>query len=84
MDWGRLVPYQRRMLSGKLTEEHDVPVEDIFSVSDQVVCISGASRGLGKGLAQMFAERGAHVVIASYDAAELAKARLNSHATAFP
>jgi NAD(P)-dependent dehydrogenase (short-subunit alcohol dehydrogenase family) len=49
-------------------------VEDIFSVSDQVVCISGASRGLGKGLARMFAERGAHVVIASYDAAELAKA----------
>jgi NAD(P)-dependent dehydrogenase (short-subunit alcohol dehydrogenase family) len=47
---------------------------DIFSVSDQAVCISGASRGLGKGLARMFAEYGPHVVIASYDAAELAQA----------
>jgi NAD(P)-dependent dehydrogenase (short-subunit alcohol dehydrogenase family) len=50
-------------------------VDDIFSVRDQVVCISGASRGLGKGLARMFAERGAHVVIGSYDAAELAGAQ---------
>ncbi|TKC91747.1 hypothetical protein FAZ69_04720 [Trinickia terrae] len=32
-------------------------VRDIFSVRDQVVCISGASRSLGKGLARMFAER---------------------------
>lgn len=45
--------------------------KDIFSVADQVVCISGASRGLGKGLARMFAERGARVVIGSWDAAEL-------------
>ncbi|MFM0120296.1 SDR family NAD(P)-dependent oxidoreductase [Paraburkholderia sp. RL18-101-BIB-B] len=36
--------------------------------------MSGASRGLGKGLARMFAEYGAHVVIASYDATELAQA----------
>ncbi|AQH01472.1 oxidoreductase [Burkholderia sp. KK1] len=49
--------------------------EDIFGVKDQVVCISGASRGLGKGLARMFAERGAHVVIGSYDANELAAAQ---------
>ena len=50
-------------------------VQNIFSVEDQVVCISGASRGLGKGLARMFAERGAHVVIASWDSTELASAQ---------
>ncbi|QTD92048.1 SDR family NAD(P)-dependent oxidoreductase [Burkholderia anthina] len=49
--------------------------DDIFAVKDQVVCISGASRGLGKGLARMFAERGAHVVIGSYDARELSAAQ---------
>lgn len=48
---------------------------DIFSVDDQVVCISGASRGLGKGLARMFAERGAHVIISSWDGDELAAAQ---------
>lgn len=50
-------------------------VRDIFSVSGQVVCISGASRGLGKGLARLFAERGAHVVIAAPDQGELAAAQ---------
>ena len=48
---------------------------DIFAVKDQVVCISGASRGLGKGLARMFAVRGARVVIGSHDAFELGSAR---------
>ncbi|WP_218573858.1 SDR family NAD(P)-dependent oxidoreductase [Pseudomonas yangonensis] len=50
-------------------------IEDIFSVKGQVVCISGASRGLGKGLAVMFAERGAHLVLASWDRAELLLAK---------
>lgn len=49
--------------------------EDIFSVKDKVVCVSGASRGLGKGLARMFAERRAHVIIGSYDKQELASAQ---------
>jgi NAD(P)-dependent dehydrogenase (short-subunit alcohol dehydrogenase family) len=48
---------------------------DLFSVENRVVCISGASRGLGKGLATMIAERGAQVVIASWDHAELSAAR---------
>jgi len=48
---------------------------DLFSVENRVVCISGASRGLGKGLATMFAERGAQVVIASWDHAELSAAQ---------
>lgn len=51
-------------------------VEDMFSVRNQVVCVSGASRRLGKGFAMMFAERGAHVVIGSHDAADRASAQV--------
>lgn len=47
---------------------------DIFSVSDQVVCITGSSRGLGKTLAKGFAERGAKVVLTSFNEAELQQA----------
>jgi len=36
---------------------------DLFSVQDQIVLISGASRGIGRAIAQGFAERGATVVI---------------------
>ena len=35
---------------------------------NQVVCITGAGRGLGFGMAQAFAAQGAHVVIAEIDA----------------
>src|ERR1700722_13398026 len=44
---------------------------DIFSVKDQVVCITGSSRGLGKTLARGFAERGATVVLTSFNEPEL-------------
>jgi NAD(P)-dependent dehydrogenase (short-subunit alcohol dehydrogenase family) len=37
--------------------------EDLFSVQDQVVLISGASRGIGRAIAKGFADRGAKVVI---------------------
>ena len=37
--------------------------EDIFSVKDQVMLISGASRGIGLAVARGFAERGATVVM---------------------
>jgi len=37
--------------------------EDIFSVQDQVMLISGASRGIGLAIARGFAQRGATVVM---------------------
>lgn len=45
--------------------------KDLFSVENKVVCISGSSRGLGKAIAQGFAERGAKVLISSWDSEEL-------------
>lgn len=46
-------------------------VKDLFSVENKVVCISGSSRGLGKAIAQGFADRGAKVLISSWDSEEL-------------
>lgn len=48
-------------------------VEDLFSVKGQVVLVSGASRGIGRGIAQEFAERGATVVITGRVAETLEK-----------
>ena len=47
-------------------------VKNLFSVANKVVCISGSSRGLGKAIAQGFAERDAKVIISSWDREELA------------
>jgi gluconate 5-dehydrogenase len=43
----------------------------LFSVADQVVLVSGGSRGIGKALAQGFAQHGAQVWISSRDEASL-------------
>lgn len=43
----------------------------LFSVADQVVLVSGGSRGIGRAIAQGFAERGATVVITGRDAKTL-------------
>ncbi|MCA9077787.1 MAG: SDR family oxidoreductase [Planctomycetaceae bacterium] len=45
--------------------------DSLFDVSDQVVLVSGGSRGIGKALARGFAERNALVVIAGREAATL-------------
>ncbi|MCS1411540.1 MAG: Gluconate 5-dehydrogenase [Verrucomicrobia subdivision 3 bacterium] len=47
------------MLGNKLKFMND----PLFSVKDQVVLISGASRGIGRAIAQAFAERNAQVII---------------------
>jgi gluconate 5-dehydrogenase len=45
--------------------------DEHFSVADQVVLVSGGSRGIGQGLAAGFACRGARVVITGRDEASL-------------
>ncbi len=47
--------------------------DKLFSVADQVVLVAGASRGIGRALAEGFAERDAQVVIAGREADTLAK-----------
>lgn len=45
--------------------------DDLFSVKGQVVLVSGGSRGIGRALAEGFAERGARVIITGRNEATL-------------
>jgi len=45
--------------------------DPLFSVADQVVLVSGGSRGIGRALAAGFAQRNAQVIIAGREAATL-------------
>ncbi len=47
--------------------------DKLFDVADQVVLVSGGSRGIGRALAQGFAERDAQVLIAGREADTLRK-----------
>ena len=48
--------------------------DELFSVKDQVTVVSGGSRGIGRGIAEAFAARGAKVVITGRDKATLEEA----------
>ena len=50
-----------------------MPNTDLFSVTNKVTLVSGGSRGIGKALAQGFAERGAKVIITGREADTLAQ-----------
>ncbi|MEK6234283.1 MAG: SDR family oxidoreductase, partial [Planctomycetales bacterium] len=41
--------------------------DELFSVQDRVTLVSGGSRGIGRGIAEGFAKRGAQVVITGRD-----------------
>ncbi len=45
--------------------------DSLFSVQDQVVLVSGGSRGIGKAIAQGFVQRGAKVIITGREQATL-------------
>ena len=45
--------------------------DPLFSVANQVVLVSGGSRGIGRALAEGFAQRDAHVIIAGREQATL-------------
>lgn len=47
--------------------------DELFSVAGQVVLLSGASRGIGRALAEGFARRGAKVIITGREAVTLDK-----------
>ncbi len=46
-------------------------MNSLFDVSQKVVCIAGGSRGLGKAIAESFAEAGAKLIIGSWDKGEI-------------
>lgn len=50
-------------------------VKDLFSIENKIICISASSRRFGKAIAQGFAERGAKVLISSWDSKEVANTK---------
>ena len=49
-------------------------MSDMFSLSDRVALVTGASRGLGFAMAEAIASQGAHVVLNGRDAETLEEA----------
>ncbi|AXF57540.1 SDR family NAD(P)-dependent oxidoreductase [Salicibibacter kimchii] len=50
-------------------------IDDIFSVKEKVVIITGASQGIGKDLATTFAENGAKIALVARDEEKLKKVK---------
>ncbi|QDU37067.1 Gluconate 5-dehydrogenase [Maioricimonas rarisocia] len=61
-----------------------IMTDQLFSVSDQAVLVSGGSRGIGLSLARGFAERDARVVITGRDERTLAEAAAEISVGAHP
>jgi len=55
--------------------------DSLFSVQDQIVLVSGASRGIGRAIAEGFAKRGAKVIITGRESATLEKTAREISAT---
>jgi 3-oxoacyl-[acyl-carrier protein] reductase len=51
------------------------------SISGRSVIVTGASRGIGKGIARIFAKQGARVLLAARDAAQLEAAAAEMRST---
>src|SRR4051812_13126036 len=47
--------------------------DSLFSVKNQVVLVSGSSRGIGRAIAEGFAQRGARVIVTGRESATLEK-----------
>ncbi|HEY3965459.1 MAG TPA: SDR family NAD(P)-dependent oxidoreductase, partial [Planctomycetaceae bacterium] len=45
--------------------------DELFSVTGQIVVVSGGSRGIGRALAEGFAERGSQVIITGRESATI-------------
>jgi NAD(P)-dependent dehydrogenase (short-subunit alcohol dehydrogenase family) len=56
----------------------------LFSVADQIVLVSGGSRGIGSALAEGFAQRDARVIIAGREQATLAQTAQSISASRYP
>lgn len=58
--------------------------DSLFSVADQVVLVSGGSRGIGSALAEGFAQRDARVIIAGREHATLEQTAKSISASRYP
>ena len=68
---------------GLLTTDYGLRTmnDSLFSVRDQIVLVSGASRGIGRAIAEGFAKRGAKVIITGREPATLEKTAREISAT---